>query len=699
MMPDPTLSPDAAQIKKHLAHITRRWGELNLPCMLEVVFLTAHDKAEVRHVARFNWDDAGLTEAAQHVADMNQHKLNAYAVVNPVDGMKTLTAGRRASTNDIVASFFHFADADDAQAAENIRNFVGPKCTFFVLTGTIPSPRPHVYWELEEPVFDMAEWSKRQATIAAVLKTDSVIDAPRIMRLGGTINWPKPKKQERGYVVELTTIKIYTPEERPPVSVERITRAFGGAAQPSLSQQALANVRAPGGIQIDVGGENSGRVSLNRDAMAMQALQGQEWHNAVIRLVGSYVAKGLTDGEIHAITDGFTLSGYTVEDTRREVQTAIDGARRKGWTPEPQTQHTPNFDYAPAPTPSDPTPQVKTWRMQTAAEFTADFVAPEYIVDGVMQRGRLYTLTAPTGSGKTAVMLYAATTIAEGQLFYDREVEQGDVIFMAGENPDDVRARMIGTMEFNGIDPKKCRVHFIPGTFSIRADVERLREEAAKLPNLVLIVIDTFAAYFDGDDENSNAQALDFARVARRLTEFPSKPMVVMPAHPVKNATRGNLSPKGGSSLLNEVDGNLTLWNEGGVVTMHWQGKFRGAEFDPLSFELQRHESDLIRDAKGRRMPTILAKPMLTMRAMQIAKDNMSMEDKLLLSIADAPALSLAERAVTIGAPHKMKVARMLEKMAQQKLIRKFRTNWELTKDGERAVEIITSGGQFAPEI
>jgi len=87
------------------------------------------------------------------------------------------------------------------------------------------------------------------------------------------------------------------------------------------------------------------------------------------------------------------------------------------------------------------------------------------------------------------------------------------------------------------------------------------------------------------------------------------------------------------------------------------------------------------------------------MRAIQIAQDNMSMEDKLLLSIASAPSLSLAERAVTIRAPHKMKVVRMLEKMAQQKLIRKFRTNWELTKDGERAVEIIENGGQFAPEI
>ena len=359
----------------------------------------------------------------------------------------------------------------------------------------------------------------------------------------------------------------------------------------------------------------------------------------------------------------------------------------------------PNFDFAKAPTASDPNPSGDPWRMQSAADFTADFVAPEYIVDGVIQRGRLYTLTAPTGSGKTAVMLYGAVAIAEGRTFYDRDVEQGDVIFLAGENPDDVRARMIGTMEFYGIDPAHCRVHFVAGTFSIRQDLAKLAEAAARLPNLVMVVVDTFAAYFDGDDENSNAQALDFARILRKLTALPSKPTVIVPAHPVKNAGRTNLAPKGGSSLVNEVDGNLTLWNDGGVISMHWQVKFRGANFDPLMFELERFETPSIVDAKGRKMPTILAKPMLVARAIQLAKEALKLEDKLLLSVRDNPSISLEQRGTDVGGVNKQKVGRTLQKMAEQKLVRKFRTNWELTKDGERAVEIIENGAGFAPEI
>jgi hypothetical protein len=44
----------------------------------------------------------------------------------------------------------------------------------------------------------------------------------------------------------------------------------------------------------------------------------------------------------------------------------------------------------------------------------------------------------------------------------------------------------------------------------------------------------------------------------------------------------------GGSAFLNEVDGNLTLWATAErQMTLHWQGKFRGPEFEPMTFELE----------------------------------------------------------------------------------------------------------------
>lgn len=680
-------TPDLAAIRADLAFMTRRWHELDQKTWIEV---RAFDDNGIPQVGRFrpDWID-GDGGAVAWIADMNRRGRNCYAVRNPVRD----TVAGAAKDTDILAAFYLWADCDEGHAAENVLRFPGPKWVAAVTTGKIPSTRVHTYWELAQPCTDLAAWRDMQSAIARHFGSDpSVINPSRIMRIGGTISWPSAKKRGRGYIDELTTIRTEYPEPREPVTMDQMARAFASSTPAApLSQQAAPT--GPG-FQIDTG---SLPQSLDREQMRIQALSGSEWHDAVIRLVGSYVAKGLNDDEIHGLTQPLTLAGYTPEQTAREVQTAIDGARKKGWTPEPD--FTPNFDHAPAPTVSDPSPVAPGWKVQTAAAFTADFVAPEYIIDGIIQRGRIYTLTAPTGSGKTAAMLYASAAIATGMQFCCNEVETGDVLFMAGENPDDVRARVIATLEFYGISPADCRLHFIAGTFSIRQDMERLKQEAAALPDLKLVVIDTFAAYFDGDDENSNAQALDFARLVRKIAAFPSKPAVIMPAHPVKNATRGNLTPKGGSSLLNEVDGNLTLWNEGGILTLHWQGKFRGAEFEPLSMELQRYETSLICDNQGRIMPTILAKPILVTRAIQIARDNLKLEDKLLMSIRDYPAMSNEQRGADAGGVHREKVRRALIKMAEQKLVRKFRTNWELTKDGERALEIVEKGAGFAPEI
>lgn len=681
MVPQTDLTADKSTIAAFLAEITSGWNDLPEPAALELRCLFPDRSPDIQ---RFEPTPEGFSALADHAAVMNRHGLNAYVVINPVRPSAPLRRHGKLSgacDEDIIAAFYFWADGDDEEAANSIRNFAGPRWTMAVTTGRVPSPRPHIYWRCDEAVLNLDAWTGIQKAIAARLSTDrTVVNPSRIMRLPGTVNWPTEKKAEKGRVPELATLRTEYDDDRDPVTFDQMLRAFGPG--PSLSQQAQSSA----GLSIDTGPQ-----AMDREAARIKALSGIEWHNEVVRLVGSYVARGLQDHEIHALTDPLTLPGYTTEQTRREVQTAIEGARRKGWTP--QEPFVPNFDHAPAPTPSASSamPAAQGWSMQRADDFTASFVAPEYLIDGVVQRGRLYTLTAPTGSGKTAVMLYASTSIATGSLFCEREVEHGDVIFLAGENPDDVRARVIATMEFYGINATKCRLHFIAGTFSIRSDIECLRAEAERLPNLVLVVVDTFAAYFDGEDENSNAQALDFARVVRQITQFPGKPAVIMPAHPVKNATRDNLSPKGGSSLLNEVDGNLTLWNDGGILSMHWQGKFRGADFDPLRFELEKRETQLLKDSKGRLMPTILAKPLVELRAMQIAKDTLTAEDALLLSIEAHPNYSVRAHADVIGQKSMGSMTRLLKRLAEQKLIRKFRTKWELTKEGDRAVAEISA--------
>ena len=92
------------------------------------------------------------------------------------------------------------------------------------------------------------------------------------------------------------------------------------------------------------------------------------------------------------------------------------------------------------------------------------------------------------------------------------------------------------------------------------------------------MVIDTSAAYFLGDDENSNAQLAAHARMLRSFVNLPGGPTILVTCHPVKNFDMNNLLPRGGGAFLNEVDGNLVCLKEpdSHAVTLDTHGKFRG---------------------------------------------------------------------------------------------------------------------------
>lgn len=406
MVPEKATSPDTAQIEAHLRHMTRRWHELGQPVMMEIVHLTPDDKARVRDVARFSPDATGIALAIDHVAAMNAHGVNSYVTVNPVDAKRQLRAGHRADTDDIVGSFFHFADGDTQQAADNIRNFVGPKCTFVVVTGTTPHVRPHVYWELEEPTRNMSAWSRIQASIAATLATDKVIDAPRIMRIAGTINWPKPAKQAKGYVAELTTIHIHDADERPPVTSEQMDRAFQGR-----------HSQAAAGVKIDTGEEYG--PALDRALAIANIKSDNNWRNNIKALVASYVARGWTDDEILDRCVAFTLPGYTDADTRQEVEALIS------WTREQEAKK--GGKYA-----TSPTVQMQAYSARTSGSTAEDSdhqpfdttpLSPADLV-GIRPRRWLYghklvrgfvsVLASPGGTGKSAWVTAAALDMATG---------------------------------------------------------------------------------------------------------------------------------------------------------------------------------------------------------------------------------------------------------------------------------------------
>src|SRR5687767_403644 len=80
----------------------------------------------------------------------------------------------------------------------------------------------------------------------------------------------------------------------------------------------------------------------------------------------------------------------------------------------------------------------------SSAAFLGDFEPPEYLIDGILLRGYLYSLTAPTGAGKTAVALWFAFALDTGrERLAGKPVKRGKVIYFAAENALDVKMRAI----------------------------------------------------------------------------------------------------------------------------------------------------------------------------------------------------------------------------------------------------------------
>jgi hypothetical protein len=322
-------------------------------------------------------------------------------------------------------------------------------------------------------------------------------------------------------------------------------------------------------------------------------------------------------------------------------------------------------------------------------------VPPDYLIDGLIQRRFIYSMTAPTSNGKTSIVLRLAAHVGLGLKLGNHEVEQGKVLYLAGENPDDVRMRWIKLCEELEVEPKDVPVFFLPSNprLSDTAIRKQINEESALHGPFTLVVVDTSAAYFEGDDENNNVQIGKHARMLRSLAKLPDGPTIIVTCHPTKKADNEDLVPRGGGAFLNEVDTNLVCIKEPNtpVVLLHWRGKVRGVDFAPIPFELQPGKTDRLTDSKGRQIWTVTARPISDDEQTNREQQTRRYEDQVLVLMKEQPGLSLADMAKTLnwtysnGEPHKTRVDRTMHKLKQQKLVKQERGCWQLTKEGEKA--------------
>ena len=585
-MEKPAPQANEDQILRFIKEITQDWGQLDGNPMIEIRTISRGGGGA--NVARFSLD--WMDDAVDHAKKMNAAKQNVYMCINPVDGNKQIGAGKGATDQDILAAFYCFADADTDGAMKNITSFAGPKFTMSVKTGTTPFVRGHAYWKLEEPVVNLDAWRDVQQSIAHTLNTDPVVINPsRIMRVAGTVSWPDDKKKAKGYVPEIVTMRTEFSSDRDPVPFERLMRTFPKVKGVSSSQ-------AEGTFSIDLG-----KQAMDRALAEQAVLAGDNWHQNVIRLVASYVSKGLTDAEIHAITDRFTMPGYTVEDTRREVQQAIEGARAKGWTPEPQVTPEQALQSLQPEQPEqsfDKPKEDKPMRPIFWAADAAPVLTSSYLVKGWLGAEQMSVIYGPSNVGKSFFVLDLAFHIAANKEWQGARVNGGPVLYLATEGGNAFRNRVYALKQQQDEADVPLAIRASPvDLLNPEADMPELGALCKQIETthgkLAMIVVDTLSRAMAGGDENGPTDMTAFIRNLDALRDYTGAHILIV-HHTGKDTAQG---ARGHSSLRAATDTEIELENNEGVRTATATKQRDLEPRKPIVFQLKTHELGL--DADG----------------------------------------------------------------------------------------------------
>lgn len=182
---------------------------------------------------------------------------------------------------------------------------------------------------------------------------------------------------------------------------------------------------------------------------------------------------------------------------------------------------------------------------------------PEYLLDGLLEVNSLAMLYAPSGAGKTFVVLSWCFAVAQGVPWLGRDLKRGPVIYVAAEGIGGLAKRLRALMAEHELDAPPEDLYVIEQPVNL-FEPNSVREAIAVIEDLGirpnLIVFDTYARSMAGGDENS---AKDVGVVVAALDElrFRLQSAVMVVHHTGKTGT----IDRGSSALTGAVDTKIHL--------------------------------------------------------------------------------------------------------------------------------------------
>ena len=210
---------------------------------------------------------------------------------------------------------------------------------------------------------------------------------------------------------------------------------------------------------------------------------------------------------------------------------------------------------------------------------------PEWLIDGVFPAGGLIGLYGEPAAGKSFTTIDIAMSVATGRAWNGHDVKQGFVLYVSAEGGAGIGKRALAWLAHHEVDPREADIGWIVESIPVHVDsdemqllLDRVEVEIQREPSL--IVVDTLARCFDGDENTQEDMGRFIAGVDKLRHHFRSAVLVVHHTRLGGDRERGNTAFRAAADTMVYVEKTDRF------IEASCNKQKDSEDFDPISLEL-----------------------------------------------------------------------------------------------------------------
>jgi len=232
-------------------------------------------------------------------------------------------------------------------------------------------------------------------------------------------------------------------------------------------------------------------------------------------------------------------------------------------------------------------------------DLTNNIVAPDYLIDGLVELDTIGALIGASSVGKSFAAISMAASVATGSMFAEKAVQQGKVLYLAGEGMNGITRRFSGWEQHTGNQIPKGSIHVSNKTISLDASgASALLAATADMDqDIKLVVVDTLARHMTGE-ENSNRDMSAFIAAVDTIREEHGCAVLII--HHTGHSTDKSNRARGASAFYASLDFEFLMkGNKKGLGTIEGTKHKEGSIYPTRGFSLVPVELDGITNTNG----------------------------------------------------------------------------------------------------